>query len=139
VNTQMIQATSTSTAEKLQQRRFRSACDPCRQSKVRCSGGSVCSRCDKHRFACRYSLADRAGKPKGSKNKATLKKLETLQERLQQKMYSSNHRIPTSDPGQTMAAPDPYWHSLPPPIPRSNTEHRKPQVSGFREKMNRFH
>ncbi|EED19566.1 C6 transcription factor GliZ-like, putative [Talaromyces stipitatus ATCC 10500] len=59
--------------------RYRAACDACRQSKVRCSGGGVCVRCKKHDYKCRYSIAHRAGKPKGSKNKATLKKLENLQ------------------------------------------------------------
>jgi hypothetical protein len=59
--------------------RYRAACDACRQSKVRCSGGGVCIRCKKHDYKCRYSIAHRAGKPKGSKNKATLKKLENLQ------------------------------------------------------------
>lgn len=58
--------------------RYRAACDACRQSKVRCSGGGVCVRCKKHEYKCRYSIAHRAGKPKGSKNKATLKKLENL-------------------------------------------------------------
>ncbi|KAH8695325.1 hypothetical protein BGW36DRAFT_361026 [Talaromyces proteolyticus] len=59
--------------------KLRAACDSCRQSKVRCSGGRVCVRCEKHEFKCVYSIASRAGKPKGSKNKATLKKLENIQ------------------------------------------------------------
>lgn len=59
--------------------RLRAACDACRQSKVRCSGGQVCVRCEKHDFQCTHSIASRAGKPKGSKNKSTLKKLENLQ------------------------------------------------------------
>lgn len=66
--------------------RYRAACDACRQSKVRCSGGGVCVRCKKHDYKCRYSIAHRAGKPKGSKNKATLKKLENLQAAQQGKL-----------------------------------------------------
>jgi hypothetical protein len=36
----------------------------------------MCTRCYKQDLNCHYSLACRAGKPKGSKNKSTLKKLE---------------------------------------------------------------
>lgn len=76
--------------------RLRSACDSCRQSKVKCSGGSTCSRCLKQGVPCKYSLASRAGKPKGSRNKATLKKLEELQEKIQQKMHSSSRNASAS-------------------------------------------
>lgn len=74
-----MQALLQSAADGTEKPRYRAACDACRQSKVRCSGNGVCVRCKKHDYKCRYSIAHRAGKPKGSKNKATLKKLENLQ------------------------------------------------------------
>ncbi|EAW09634.1 Zn(II)2Cys6 transcription factor domain-containing protein [Aspergillus clavatus NRRL 1] len=57
--------------------KLRAACENCRQSKVKCnlSGKSTCIRCLRHGLACRYRLANRSGKPKGSKNRATLRKL----------------------------------------------------------------
>ncbi|GIJ87679.1 hypothetical protein Asppvi_006589 [Aspergillus pseudoviridinutans] len=60
--------------------RLRAACENCRQSKVKCnlSGKSTCIRCLRHGLPCRYRLANRSGKPKGSKNRATLKKLGEL-------------------------------------------------------------
>lgn len=60
--------------------RLRAACENCRQSKVKCnlSGKSTCIRCLRHGLPCRYRLANRSGKPKGSKNRATLKKLGQL-------------------------------------------------------------
>jgi hypothetical protein len=96
---------------------------------VKCSGGSVCLRCNKHDFTCRYSLASRAGKPKGSKNKATLKKLETFQEKSHQVRYYSDSGIPTLlEQSQTMNVSGSYWQAS---IPGSNMEHRQPQVSDF--------
>lgn len=60
--------------------RLRAACENCRQSKVKCnlSGKSTCIRCLRHGLPCRYRLANRSGKPKGSKNRATLKRLGQL-------------------------------------------------------------
>jgi hypothetical protein len=48
----------------------------------------MCSRCIKHDYKCRYSIAHRAGKPKGIKNKETLKKMENLQALQQGKFLS---------------------------------------------------
>lgn len=70
--------------------KLRSACDACRRSKVKCSGGTVCARCYKQDVICHYSLACRAGKPKGSKNKATLKKLERAHSKQQFERWSTN-------------------------------------------------
>jgi hypothetical protein len=49
---------------------------------VKCnlSGKSVCTRCLRHGLQCQYGYANRSGKPKGSKNRATLRKLGQLQE-----------------------------------------------------------
>ncbi|KAJ5341358.1 hypothetical protein N7541_010482 [Penicillium brevicompactum] len=62
--------------------KLRTACENCRQSKVKCnlSGKSVCTRCLRHGLQCQYGYANRSGKPKGSKNRATLRKLGQLQE-----------------------------------------------------------
>ncbi|KAJ5141360.1 hypothetical protein N7476_008897 [Penicillium atrosanguineum] len=62
--------------------KLRTACENCRQSKVKCnlSGKNVCTRCLRHGLQCQYGFANRSGKPKGSKNRATLWKLGQLQE-----------------------------------------------------------
>lgn len=61
--------------------KLRTACENCRQSKVKCnvSGEGACVRCLRHGRQCRYGIANRSGKPKGSKNKATRRKLGELQ------------------------------------------------------------
>ncbi|TQB68578.1 hypothetical protein MPDQ_003200 [Monascus purpureus] len=62
--------------------KLRTACENCRQSKVKCnlSGKSTCTRCLRHGLQCRYGYANRSGKPKGIKNRATLKKMGRLHE-----------------------------------------------------------
>ncbi|CAI7658363.1 unnamed protein product [Penicillium pancosmium] len=62
--------------------KLRTACENCRQSKVKCnlSSKNVCTRCLRHGLQCQYGFANRSGKPKGSKNRATLRKLGQLQE-----------------------------------------------------------
>lgn len=62
--------------------KLRTACENCRQSKVKCNpcGKNVCTRCLRHGLQCQYGFANRSGKPKGSKNRATLRKLGQLQE-----------------------------------------------------------
>ncbi|PKX93959.1 Zn(II)2Cys6 transcription factor domain-containing protein [Aspergillus novofumigatus IBT 16806] len=49
-----------------------SACDVCRQSKVRCTGGNPCLTCQWSQRSGNYSPGGRLGRPKGSKNKRTL-------------------------------------------------------------------
>ncbi len=53
--------------------RLRTACDTCHQLKVRCSGTMPCKTCANSDSACFYSLASRVGRPKGSRNKQSLK------------------------------------------------------------------
>ncbi|KAL2810645.1 3-oxoacyl-reductase [Aspergillus granulosus] len=62
--------------------KLRTACENCRQSKVKCnvSEKDTCIRCLRHGLPCRYRVANRSGKPKGSKNRSTLRKLDQLQE-----------------------------------------------------------
>jgi hypothetical protein len=62
--------------------KLRSACENCRQSKVKCnlSGKNACTRCLRNGLQCQYDFANRSGKPKGSKNRATLRKLGQLPE-----------------------------------------------------------
>ncbi|OJJ51505.1 hypothetical protein ASPZODRAFT_21959 [Penicilliopsis zonata CBS 506.65] len=58
--------------------KLRSACENCRQSKVKCdlSGKKkTCIRCLRNGLQCQYRFANRSGKPKGSKNRATLRRI----------------------------------------------------------------
>lgn len=59
-------------------KKLRSACDACHQCKVKCSGGSPCFRCTTKGLLCRYGYQNRAGKPKGSKNRKTLEREHQL-------------------------------------------------------------
>jgi hypothetical protein len=53
-------------------KRLRSACDSCHRAKMRCSGGVPCASCSDSKQQCRYSVPNRIGRPKGTKNKKTL-------------------------------------------------------------------
>ncbi|KAH7240028.1 uncharacterized protein BKA55DRAFT_542626 [Fusarium redolens] len=57
--------------------RSRSACDACRRSKIKCSGGNPCSTCRWSQTCCHYTPGRRLGRPKGSKNKRTLLQQDT--------------------------------------------------------------
>ena len=56
-------------------KKLRSACDACHQGKVRCSGGNPCEMCQGLEAECVYSVSNRIGRPKGTKNKKTLDRL----------------------------------------------------------------
>ncbi|KAI1325149.1 hypothetical protein F5Y16DRAFT_279530 [Xylariaceae sp. FL0255] len=55
--------------------RLRQACDYCHAMKVRCSGGSPCTKCNSSNIKCHYSYTAKLGKPKGAKHKKTLARL----------------------------------------------------------------
>ncbi|PYI02486.1 hypothetical protein BO78DRAFT_422531 [Aspergillus sclerotiicarbonarius CBS 121057] len=59
-------------------RRLRFACDACHNAKTRCTGGDPCQKCEAADIACQYSYTAKLGKPKGSRNKRTLAKLNAL-------------------------------------------------------------
>ena len=72
---QALEAAATPTTKKL-----RSACDSCHQTKVRCSGGQPCEKCEKIGFDCVYSVSERTGRPKDTRNKKTLERVRQSQE-----------------------------------------------------------
>ncbi|KAH6624304.1 hypothetical protein B0J18DRAFT_174161 [Chaetomium sp. MPI-SDFR-AT-0129] len=49
--------------------KLRSACNSCRQLKVRCSGGNPCQNCATSNTACGYGVSNRLGRPRGAKNR----------------------------------------------------------------------
>ena len=55
-------------------KKLRTACDVCHQSKMKCSGGTPCSGCRDSGYNCCYSVSNRSGRPKGTKNKRTLER-----------------------------------------------------------------
>jgi hypothetical protein len=50
-------------------KRLRQACDACHGAKTKCCGSSPCTRCQRSGDDCVYSQSNRAGRPKGTKNK----------------------------------------------------------------------
>ncbi|KAL4885077.1 hypothetical protein BJY04DRAFT_214956 [Aspergillus karnatakaensis] len=90
--------------------KLRTACENCRQSKVKCnlSGKDTCIRCLRHGLPCRYRVANRSGKPKGSKNRSTLRKLGQLQESKASFAQSGGARMPKRS---IEAIPSPYTRS----------------------------
>lgn len=56
-------------------KRLRSACDSCHRAKVRCSGGKPCTGCADSKHQCCYSVPNRIGRPRGTRNKKTLLRL----------------------------------------------------------------
>lgn len=79
-------------------KKLRSACDSCHQCKVKCSGGSPCYRCTSKGLYCRYSYQNRAGKPKGSKNRRTLEREHQLRmERLAGQLRNGNRDFENSN------------------------------------------
>ena len=52
-----------------QNKKLRSACNRCHQSKTKCSGGNPCATCASAKEPCYYSLSTRTGRPKGARNK----------------------------------------------------------------------
>ncbi|GAQ04197.1 hypothetical protein ALT_1518 [Aspergillus lentulus] len=96
-------------------KKLRSACDSCHQCKVKCSGGSPCFRCTSKGLNCRYGYQNRAGKPKGSKNRKTLEREHQLRmEWLTSQLRDANGElgnlnIDLSD--STTLLPSPYFPS----------------------------
>ena len=60
-------------------KKLRTACDMCHQAKMKCSGGNPCSACGDSRYKCFYSVSNRIGRPKGTKNKRTLERMSRNQ------------------------------------------------------------
>ena len=56
-------------------KKLRTACDVCHQAKMKCSGGRPCDGCRDSGYDCSYSVSNRIGRPKGTKNKRTLERL----------------------------------------------------------------
>lgn len=53
-------------------KKLRLACDLCHSAKTRCCGSSPCARCLRCGTRCVYSQSNRAGRPKGTRNKKSV-------------------------------------------------------------------
>lgn len=127
-------------------KRYRSACDRCHSSKVKCPGGGPpCERCGDGSLTCTYSLSARIGKPPGSRNKKTLERLQHTGNAHQEKdggatdfdralaVQENNVDVSISSPSQASRTPmtqsmSPIFdgsycsgssRSSPPPLPES--------------------
>ena len=56
-------------------KKLRTACDVCHHAKMKCSGGTPCAGCRDSGYPCSYSVSNRIGRPKGTKNKRTLDRM----------------------------------------------------------------
>ncbi|KAL9125522.1 MAG: hypothetical protein Q9217_005279 [Psora testacea] len=76
-------------------KKLRTACDVCHQAKMKCSGGRPCDGCRDSGYDCSYSVSNRIGRPKGTKNKRTLERLNR-----QNADHDAGHspNIPSSHP-----------------------------------------
>ena len=116
--------------------KLRAACENCRQSKVKCnlSGKNTCIRCLRHGLHCRYRVANRSGKPKGSKNRATLRKLGQLQEEKLRGVDDLDKAFPAIGPAGYQADNHQHHHHShrwsrpgeqpPPPLSSSSPDRR---------------
>lgn len=73
------------------QKKLRSACDSCHQNKVRCSGETPCRTCDNLDMQCVYSVSNRIGRPRGTKNKKTLDRLNKTGDGEQQNQHTTRN------------------------------------------------
>ena len=64
----------------LPNKKLRSACDRCHQSKMKCSGGMPCTGCSNSADDCSYSVSNRSGRPKGAKNKRNHEQMSAVQQ-----------------------------------------------------------
>ncbi|KAJ5787469.1 hypothetical protein N7457_002459 [Penicillium paradoxum] len=83
MDTQIFQTTHTENGDNTS-KKLRRACDICHRMKLRCSGTNPCSRCQDAVAECVYSFAAKIGKPKGSRNKKTLQRLQRQEEHVPQ-------------------------------------------------------
>ena len=70
---------STHEQEGNKHKKLRTACDICHQAKMKCSGGTPCNGCRDSGYDCFYSVSNRIGRPKGTKNKRTLERMNRNQ------------------------------------------------------------
>ncbi|KAH9885150.1 hypothetical protein F4778DRAFT_787326 [Xylariomycetidae sp. FL2044] len=113
---------------------LRAACDGCNHSKTKCPGGNPCPPCQCYGIKCHYSIAQKLGRPKGSKNKRTL--MQEMQKSLSngdtprsrgQLQADGTTRVPNANPESEKSHQSTAWaddgrgpqpqleHQLPPP------------------------
>ena len=71
----MLQSREQDTPKPHPTKKLRTACDVCHQAKMKCSGGTPCAGCRDSGYECCYSVSNRIGRPKGTKNKRTLDRM----------------------------------------------------------------
>ncbi|KAB8338786.1 hypothetical protein FH972_021731 [Carpinus fangiana] len=62
------------------QKKLRSSCNECHNAKSRCSGERPCQSCARLGLECVYGPSNRMGRPRGTKNKKTLARLNSSEE-----------------------------------------------------------
>ena len=87
---------STRDPETGKQKKLRTACDICHQAKMKCSGGSPCNGCRDSGYECFYSVSNRIGRPKGTKNKRTLERMSRNQSEQEREQTSNKRRSPSN-------------------------------------------
>jgi hypothetical protein len=89
-----------------------SACDSCRQSRVKCSGGRTCQRCSNNNYVCNYSVSLRSGRLKARRNRQSVSQ-------------TSQSRSPVAQPAKAdlvNKSPDPSSPDSTPPHTAASTD-----------------
>ena len=88
-----MQATQNQTQnqEPNKHKKLRTACDICHQAKMKCSGGTPCNGCRDSGYECSYSVSNRIGRPKGTKNKRTLERMSRNQSENEREQKARNN------------------------------------------------
>ncbi len=109
--------------DKSRAKKLRTACDICHQAKMKCSGGNPCSGCGDSGYECSYSVSNRIGRPKGTKNKRTLERMSRTQGDTEPD-HASNQaqdtRVSAQDPGMLSGFMTPSRATGMASVPRSN-------------------
>ena len=71
----MLQSREQDTLKPYPTKKLRTACDVCHHAKMKCSGGTPCAGCRDSGYECGYSVSNRIGRPKGTRNKRTLDRM----------------------------------------------------------------
>ena len=90
------------------QKKLRSSCNECHSSKSKCTGGNPCRTCARLQIPCIYSVSNRMGRPRGTKNKKTLARLENAKEQTHSRSRSETQSQSQSQQSSRRSSPSAF-------------------------------